>query len=317
MEGDRLGIDVGGTKILYGLLDSECNVKARMRTQMPKDVTPEQLTDKIDTEARSFLQENGVDPSQLRGIGIGMPSYVDFERGIVVSSGSIDRIQNYPARDLFRERFPGVEVLVDNDTNLAALAEHRMGAGRGSRHMVYTALSTGIGSGFIINGELFRGSYGGAGESGHMLVTPGEGVMCGCGNKGCIMSYASGVMIMKHVRRAIESGEPSVMREMTQDLEELNSHHLAKAWAMGDALAVKMMDQMTHYIAVYIYNLFMSFNIGCYVCGGGLTNMGEPFMEEIRRKVAGFNHQSGQNIDIRVAQLGGDNGIIGAAMLFE
>ena len=86
---------------------------------------------------------------------------------------------------------------------------------------------------------------------------------------------------------------------------------------MGDALAVKMMDQMTHYIAVYIYNLFMSFNIGCYVCGGGLTNMGEPFMEEIRRKVAGFNHQSGQNIDIRVAQLGGDNGIIGAAMLFE
>ena len=78
MEGDRLGIDVGGTKILYGLLDSECNVKARMRTQMPKDVTPEQLTDKIDTEARSFLQENGVDPSQLRGIGIGMPSYVDL-----------------------------------------------------------------------------------------------------------------------------------------------------------------------------------------------------------------------------------------------
>lgn len=314
MEKYRLGIDVGGTKVLYGLLDEACNVKARCRTAMPGDVTPEQLTDKLETEARAFLDEQGVDPGRLDGIGVGMPSYVDFERGVVISSGSIDRIRNYPARQLLEERFPGVRVLVDNDTNLAGLAEHRRGAGRGERHMLYTALSTGIGSGFIIDGRLFRGSYGGAGESGHMLVTPGEGVLCGCGNRGCIMSYASGRMVMRHVENHMRAGRATSLKSVGG---ELTSRELAQAAAQGDELALEMMDQMTTYIAVYLYNLFMAFNIRCNVCGGGLTNLGEPFFREIRRKVDGFNHQEGQIIDIRPAQLGGDNGVIGAAMLFE
>lgn len=317
MEKYRLGIDVGGTKVLYGLLDETCEVKARLRTAMPEDVTPEQLTDKLEREARILLSRQGVEPEQLTGIGVGMPSYVDFERGVVISSGSIDRIRDYPARQLLEARFPGVKVLVDNDTNLAGLAEHRLGAGKGERHMLYTALSTGIGSGFIIDGKLFRGSYGGAGESGHMLVTPGEGVLCGCGNRGCIMSYASGLMVMRHVRRRMEQGQPTLMRDMAEDPRQLTSRHLAEAADKGDELALEMMDQMTTYIAVYLYNLFMAFNIRCNVCGGGLTNLGESFFRAIRRKVDGFNHQEGQTIDIRPAQLGGDNGIIGAAMLFE
>ena len=132
MEKYRLGIDVGGTKVLYGLLDETCEVKARLRTAMPEDVTPEQLTDKLEREARILLSRQGVEPGQLTGIGVGMPSYVDFERGVVISSGSIDRIRDYPARQLLEARFPGVKVLVDNDTNLAGLAEHRLGAGKGA-----------------------------------------------------------------------------------------------------------------------------------------------------------------------------------------
>lgn len=313
----RIAIDIGGTKIMYGLFNDNHEVIYRMRTLTPKDVTQQELTDKIHKEVMELLDKNNLTLDNIRGIGMGMPSYVDYDRGVVVTSGSMYNIKNYPAKELFTNRFPGVDILIDNDANLAALAEHRLGAGRGHKHMIYAALSTGLGCGYIINNELFRGTYGGAGESGHMLVTPGEGVLCGCGNRGCIMSYASGTMIMKHICHAIENGEPTVMKDMEDDIRKLSTVHLSKAYAMGDALAIRMIDQMVHYIGIYIYNLFISFNIGCFVCGGGLTNMGDFFMDKIREKVAFFNKQEDQEIEIKVAELGGDNGIIGAAMLFE
>ena len=220
----KLCIDVGGTKTAYGLLDDENHIVYRFQTPTPLEIMPDEFTEKIYTETDEVLKNFGCAREELSGVAVGMPSYVDYENGIVVTSGSIHNIKNYPARAVLEKKFPGIPVLIDGDTNMAALAEHYLGSGQGFPHMVYVALSTGLGTGFIIDGRLFRGSYGGAGESGHMIITPGEGLTDGCGNPGCFMSYACGSYIVKHAVNAIESGIPSSLKDMVSDLSELTAN---------------------------------------------------------------------------------------------
>ncbi len=313
----KLGIDVGGTKIAYGLLDEKNQIVFRDQTPTPLEIMPDELTGKLYTEIDAVLKKAHCGPEHLAGIAVGMPSYVDYENGIVVTSGSIHNIKNYPARLILQKKFPQIPIVIDGDTNMAALAEHSGGAGRGFRHMVYVALSTGQGTGFIVNNSLFRGSYGGAGESGHMIVTPGRGLTDGCGNQGCLMSWASGAYLVKHARLAIENGEKSKMTEMVSDLSELTAKHISKAYHLGDLLAERLIDQLIYYSSIHIYNLFISFNINCYVCGGGLINLGDFFLERIQKQVDDFNKQENQKIYIKKAALGGDNGLIGCGIALD
>ncbi len=313
----KLCIDVGGTKTAYGLLDDENHIVYRFQTPTPLEIMPDEFTEKIYTETDEVLKNFGCAREELSGVAVGMPSYVDYENGIVVTSGSIHNIKNYPARAVLEKKFPGIPVLIDGDTNMAALAEHYLGSGQGFPHMVYVALSTGLGTGFIIDGRLFRGSYGGAGESGHMIITPGEGLTDGCGNPGCFMSYACGSYIVKHAVNAIESGIPSSLKDMVSDLSELTAKHIAEAYKQGDSLAEKLMKQLISYSALHIYNLFIAFNINCYVCGGGLTNMGDFFLERIQEEADRLNKQENQKIYIKKAALGGDNGLLGCGIALD
>ncbi|MCI9681283.1 MAG: ROK family protein [Lachnospiraceae bacterium] len=317
MEKLKLAIDVGGTKIAYGLLNEKNEITYRYQTLTPLEIMPEEFTQKLCTEIDTVLKQAGCAQEQLAGIAVGMPSYVDYENGIVVTSGSIRHIKNYPARDILKKRFSGIPILIDNDTNMAALAEHRCGAGKGFHHMVYVALSTGLGTGFIVNDQLFRGSYGGAGESGHMLITPGKGITDGCGNPGCFMSYACGSCLVRHALLAIENGASTRMTEMVTDLSELNAKHIAEAYRQGDALGKKLIEQLIYYASLHIYNLFIAFNINCYVCGGGLTNMGDFLLERIQEQADLLNTQENQKIYIKKAALPGDNGLIGCKIALD
>ncbi len=317
MEKLKLGIDVGGTKIAYGLLNDKNEILFRYQTPTPLEIMPAEFTQKLYTEIDTVLKQAGCTAEQLTGIAAAMPSYVDYENGIVITSGSIRHIKNYPARDILQKKYPNIPILIDNDTNVAALAEHGCGAGRGFHHMVYVALSTGLGTGFIVNDQLFRGSYGGAGESGHMLITPGKGVTDGCGNPGCFMSYASGSCLVKHALLAIESGTETCMTEMVPDLSELTARHIADACKQGDALGQRLIEQLIYYASLHIYNLFIAFNINCYVCGGGLTNMGDFLLERIQEQVDVFNTQENQQVYIKKASLPGENGLIGCGIALD
>ncbi|MDD3337750.1 MAG: ROK family protein [Lachnospiraceae bacterium] len=312
----RIAIDVGGTKFLYGLFDQENHILGRKKTKTPQGITNEDMSRKFYEEITAFVKEYQITMEEIQGIGVGLPGYVDYA-GTLISGGSLENVKCYPAGEELKKLFPGLKIVVDNDTNLAALAEQRYGAGKGCRNLCYTALSTGIGSGFIINNELFRGDYGGAGESGHMLVTPGQGELCGCENRGCIMSYASGIMIANHIRTAIRKGRQTVMTHMVKDMADISAVQLHQAYLIGDPLAVEMYQQMIHYIGIYIYNIFTSFNFSTFVCGGGLTAMGEDFLKDISREANQYNHHKNQKMDIRYAELGSDMGIIGAAIVLE
>jgi glucokinase len=220
------------------------------------------------------------------------------------------------------ERLDNTRVIIDNDAHTAAIAEHRHGAGRGFENMLYCPVSTGISTGIIINGKIFRGRYGWAGESGHMIVTPGDGVECGCGNQGCLMSWCSGSMIVRHIKRWIEAGEKSRITDIAGD-DELNCNHLACAYNEGDALARRAIAQMVRFLGIWTYNLYVTLNINCFVFGGGLLKLfrslmvdGKPgsLLDAMKEVFDGYNKNS-MPVYFKEAELGDDFGIIGAAEL--
>jgi glucokinase len=315
----RLGIDIGATKIAFGLFNEDRVIVYHHKSSTNANSNPKEFENAIVQDIDVILNNNGLQKDDIAGIAMGFPSYVDFDKGEVVFTSNMVNLHHFYARDVFQKHFPNTKIVVDNDTNLAAIAESKYGAGRGFKHMLYTALSTGVGSGFIINNAIFRGSYGGAGESGHMIITPKQGISCGCGNTGCFMSYTSGSMIVQHAKIAIQEGEKSVMADLVAgDLDTLTAEHLNTAYQMGDKLAEKLLDQMGYYLGIYVYNMFIGLNFNCYVFGGGLVNFGDAIMDRIRDSFNSFNHQKDQEVYFKTAELKNDFGIIGAAeLLYE
>ncbi len=305
-----IGIDAGGTKVAYGLFDREGNLLDRMQHPSDPQADGPAFSDRMLKTIRELLEGNHLSLENLLGVGICMPSYILFDEGYIYLTSALPEIREFAMRDYFEERLPGVKVVLDNDSNGAALAEYQRGAGRGCRHMVYMAVSTGVGSGIIIDGKLFRGSYGWAGESGHMLASPGEGVLCGCGNRGCFMSYASGRYVTRHLRIRMLEGAGSSLEETA----DLNGEALLAAYKEGDSLAEEMLDSMAHYLAVCLFNIYQMLNIHVFVFGGGLTNFGEPLFGRVRREFDRYN-KIPMPVEFRFAELKKDFGIIGAAEL--
>ena len=199
--------------------------------------------------------EHGCAPEELDGVGVGLPCFLRRPEGRVLKSVNLPELEGVCAPELLRAALGGVRVEVDNDCHAAALAESRRGAGRGCPDMLYCAVSTGIASAPILGGKLFRGSYGFSGESGHMLITPGEGLRCSCGKRGCFESWCGGRMIARHAALWISRGERSVLADLPGGPESITAADIAEAWRRGDALAERAIRQMQRYLTLWLYNL--------------------------------------------------------------
>ena len=310
MSSYRIGIDAGGTKVAYGLFDQEDHLLDRFQQPTPIEADGPAFCEMVIGSIHAMLEKNNLTLSDLEGIGICMPSFILFDQGYVCMTSAMVNIRDFAMRDYLTQRL-GVRVVLDNDSNVAALAEHRFGAGRGSRHMIYMATSTGIGSGLIFNGQLFRGSYGWAGECGHMLITPDEGELCGCRNRGCFMSWGAGRYLPAQIRKKAAG------RETIMDLgPKLDGAELCRACEAGDPFALEMLDQTAHYIGVCAFNIYQLLNVNLYVFGGGLVNFGPLLFDRVRAEFDRYNHIP-QPVDFRFARLKQDFGIIGAAELLR
>jgi len=309
-----IGIDVGGTKTAYGLFDQDKNLIKKIKTPSDKTQTSETFFDGICGTIHHVLAAEGISRSQLRGIGVGMPSYVLFDEGKIIKTANLTNIRNFPARSYMMEQMGNIPVVIDNDANTGALAEFRHGAGRGFKHMLYCPVSTGISTGIMINGQLFRGSYGWAGESGHMIAAPGLGIECGCENKGCLMSYCSGSMIIKHVQQKIADGGPTLMTQLAGGADQITTVHILEAYDQSDAMALWAVDQMALYLGAWVYNQYVLLNINCFVFGGGLLHFGDRLFKKIRHVFDAYN-QDDMPVYFKTAELGEDFGMIGAAEL--
>jgi len=238
-----IGIDAGGTKVAYGLFDCDGKIIDRRQHATDADTDGAAFSDVLIENIKELIKSNDLSFERLAGVGVGMPSFIKSDTGYVYRTSAMTGIKEFAMRDYLEARLP-VRIVLDNDANAAALAEHRYGAGRGNRHMVYVVIGTGFGSGIIIDGKVFSGSYGAAGECGHMLATADEGLMCGCENKGCYMSYIAGRLLPQRVRLGLDEG---IKSELTP--ETVCGKRLLAAYEKGDALALKLIDQMAHYIA--------------------------------------------------------------------
>jgi glucokinase len=301
-----IGIDAGGTKVAYGLFNNRGEIIDREQHPTDADADGPAFSETVIRNVNAILNNNNLTFEQLIGVGVCMPSFIKYDTGYVFMTTAMPRIKDFAMRDYLEARLP-TRVILDNDANGAALAEYRHGAGRGVRHMVYVVIGTGFGSGLIIDGKVFQGSYGAAGECGHALATPDEGLMCGCENRGCYMSHISGKHLPARVKLGLESGIASVLKPETAD-----GPRLLEAYNSGDQLAIKLIEQMAYYLATCVFNIYQTLNIDTFVFGGGLTALGDALFDRMRSEFDRFCHISFP-VHFKMAELKNDVGIIGAA----
>lgn len=254
----------------------------------------------------------GLHPEETLGLGLGSPGPLDLEQGVVIFSPNLGW-KDVPIRKEMEQTFH-LRVVMDNDARAAAWGEFLHGAGQGCRNMVYITLSTGIGGGLILDGRLYRGSHGNAGEVGHMTVASG-GPLCGCGNRGCWEALASGTAIAKRAREGIEAGGTSSLA-MHPGLDSISAKEVARAAREGDALAAEVLEEAFCSAGLGVANLVNIFDPDRIILGGGLVNVGEPLLDSVRR---GIKERvlpgPGRNTVVLPAALGDRAGVIGAASL--
>jgi len=252
--------------------------------------------------------------SRLDAVGIGCGGPLDRARGLILSPPNLPGWDEFPVVQIVEERL-GVPALLDNDANAAALGEHRHGAGRGYRHLVYITQSTGIGGGVIVRGELVHGVCDGAGEVGHMTVLP-DGPVCGCGGRGCLEALCSGTGIARRARERLAAGASSALSSLSS--EEVTARAVAEAARAGDTLASEVWDEMIHYLAVGVGNLFNALAPEAIVIGGGVSEAGEQLFAPLRERVRERARMlPPEKINILQASLGGDSALHGAVILAQ
>ena len=310
-----IGIDVGGTRTQFGLFDENMQILSERQFLTDKEMTAIELMDFLSGRVRSLAKATGVDMAEIRGIGAAFPSYIDYERGVTVETSNIMCLNDQPVRDMLAERLE-LPVYVDNDGNLSALAEHRLGAGRGHDNLIYAELSTGIGGGLILNGKLFRGMHGMAGEIGHMLVSDSTGYPCGCGVVGCVQSISSGLYMARYAMDRIKEGEESRILDYAGTITGIDTVAVGRALSVNDPLALEVVNRGAEYLGRMFHNLNQIFDINVFVYGGGVTNLGHRFID---RMIAAYRHHSLMDqkypAKFLASELGSRASLIGAALL--
>ncbi len=312
-----IGIDVGGTNIKLGLFDSGMQLVSELKYSTDKDGTAKEMMDYLAQQVKGLVEKAGLTMADIKGVGAAFPSYVDFKRGMTLESANLVALNEQPVREMLETRLE-VPVFVDNDANVAALAEHRYGAGRGYDNLIYATLATGIGGALILNGQLFRGMHGMAGEIGHTLISDSIGYPCSCGVTGCVHSISSGFYMARYAMDRIKEGEESRILDYAGTLSNVDMLAVGRALAMNDPLALEVVNRGAEYLGRMFHNLNQIFDINIFVYGGGITNLGHRFTD---RMVASYRHHSliDQKFPAKFipAELGERAGFIGAALLVQ
>jgi len=315
MENLVIGIDVGGTKIAAGLIDRNASFIARGISHSHCGCSPDQVVAEIDQIVERLLATPNVDRSSILGVGVGISGHVHGERGIVMTNSNLPDWDYYPLRDTLKTHL-GFPVVIDNDANCAAWGEYLHGAGRGSKDMCYVTFSTGCGMGIVINGRLYRGASGTAGEIGHTVVNP-DGPLCSCGKHGCLMSYACGMALDRMARDCLQSGEDTLLKSVCGDCpDKVSAEQVAEAARQGDQAALRLLDLAGRYFGIGLSTIVQVLNPDTIVIGGGLVNIGplllEPCIKTLNENIHPVLVNSAR---IVMSELWNDAGVIGAGAL--
>jgi glucokinase len=308
-----LGIDLGGTKILTAVANSKGKMLSRDHSITPAEKGHKAVIRSVLESVDHVLNQAHVTVSELEAIGIGAPGLSNPETGVLFTSPNLPGWKDVPLRDIIENEL-GKKTFLINDANAAALGELYFGAAKGARDFIYVTISTGIGGGIVIDGKIYTGALGTAGEVGHMTIDD-NGPLCNCGNKGCWETLASGTALAREARRQIKEGvSTSILEYAEGDLEKVTAEVIHKAAEEGDSWATGLIARTGYYVGVGLTSLINLFNPELMVIGGGLSNIGDMLFEPAFRVVEERAFEkSYRAARFALAELGRNSGVLGAA----
>ncbi len=305
-----VGFDIGGTNVRGVPVGADGEIGPTIKVLRPED--PDVLVETIAGICDRLADQEG---EAVGAVGVGCAGIVDGV-GVVRTSPNIASLVRFPLKARLDDLL-GMETVVDNDATTATWAEARLGAAQGVADVAFVALGTGIGTGFVLGGQLHHGAAGFAGESGHMIVVH-DGIPCVCGRRGCWERYASGTALGRLSREAAASGRAeSLLALAGGEVDAVTSEHTAALVAQGDPAALAILADLGYWAAVGLANLVNILDPAIIVVGGGLADIGEPLVEAIRDaypKVM-VDADLREPVAIELSHFGGRSGAIGAAML--
>lgn len=306
--GEAIGVDLGGTKMLVGVLEG-----TEVRYESREASTGQSEDELVELLVREVEAARDARPDAI-AVGLGVPATIDHDMGVAVSAVNLP-LSDLPIRDLVSERV-GLPVFVDNDANVAALAEYLFGAARGKPNTVMLTVGTGIGGGLILGGEVYRGATGAGAELGHTVIQA-DGPPCqgNCPNHGCVESLASGTALGREGRAAAESSPDSVLGQMLADGQTIDGRAVTEAALGGDETAAAVFELIGSRLGVACSSFANIFQPDAIVVGGGVIAAGDLLLDPARREVRERSLTPMNRTPVLEATLGNDAGMIGAAAM--
>lgn len=302
--------DLGGTHLRVALIDENGRILTQLKKETPKGTQPECVVRALVEAEQQSRSDPNVASSRVIAASIMVPGAVDKTNSVVVQAPNLPCLNNFALKHALEEEF-GWPVVLENDANAAAMGEMWLGAARGYRNIVCVTLGTGVGGGIILDGKLWRGSDGSAGEFGHTTVNPFGGLKCKCGNEGCLELFASATAIVRMVEEDLPHFPQSLLKG-----EKLTAELVHDAGRQGDELAITVFERVGRYLGVGLVNIINLLNPEIIVIGGGVVNGWTLFENAMRQQVADRVFRSQVNcVKIVPAECGDNAGLLGAARL--
>jgi glucokinase len=308
-----IGVDIGGTKIAAGIVNVHGKIHEKIRVPMPSQATGEEAFSAVREVVNKLLPD-----SQRHGpryyIGVSCPGPLNPKSGVIINPPNLPCWRDFPLAQRISETW-SLPAVIDNDSNAAALAEAVWGAGAGFSSVFYATLGTGIGTGLVLDGNIYHGRTGAAAEGGHMTIDY-RGRRCGCGKRGCIEALASGPALAARAReRLAETREPSLVLELAGgDLQSVTGEVIGEAHRRGDTLAGELLAETADYLAIWLGNIVDMLEPDVIIFGGGMAEMMSGWLPAIREKLPSWSINSRcSEIPLVRARYLEDSGIAGGA----
>ena len=312
-----LGIDLGGTNIAIGIVDENLNIVLKDSVKTLTSRPTNEIIDDMAALCKSLVERAGISFEEIEYLGVAAPGSIDPVNGIVRYSNNV-KMSNYPLADELKNRLPIKKVYLENDANAAALGEAKAGAGKGYSDLVMITLGTGVGGGIVIGGKLYSGFNHCGAELGHTVIEF-NGRPCSCGRKGCFEAYSSATGLINITKEKMAEDNNSLMWKLVGgDINRVNGRTAFDAAKKGDKSGLAVVDMYIKYLACGLTNLVNIFQPQVLCIGGGVCGEGDyllqPLIKIIRESEYGAANQTNFS-QIKIAELGNNAGIIGAAAL--
>ena len=311
----RIGVDLGGTNIAVGLVNEKMEIVKKTSAPTRAERSAEAIAEDIAALCRGLCCQQGIEPRELVSVGIAAPGIANGDSGVVEYCCNLP-FRRFPLAEEVARRLGVERVKIANDANAAALGEAVAGAAKGAKDSVMITLGTGVGGGIILNGRIYDGFNHAGGELGHMVIEK-DGALCGCGRRGCWEAYSSATALVRMTKEKIEECHAAGRETLMAKAERISGRTACDAMRKGDEAAKEVYDRYVSYLACGLTNMINIFRPQVISLGGGVSGEGQSLIDALLPLVRKeqYGGEVVENTELRIALLGNDAGLIGAAML--